>query len=90
MNKVIVSNVIKELRRDQCIRIRNKSSTWITIPLKYDSDIMTYDLKEPTEEEHFALRINWLTPPMEIITPQSIRRSKAVLEEYQFQIQRQD
>ena len=27
---------------------------------------------------------------MEIITPQSIRRSKAVLEEYQFQIREQD
>ena len=51
---------------------------------------MIINLREPTEYEQLALRVNWLTPPMEDITPQSIRRIREVLQEYQLQIHGQD
>ena len=71
-NKVTVSDVAKKLGGDQCIRIQDKNGSWITIPLKYNGDIMTCELREPTEEEQLELRVNWLNPPMEELTPQSI------------------
>ena len=89
-NKVVVSDVAKELGGDQCIRFKADDGSWTTIPLSYDGDIMTCSLREPTEEEQLALRVNWLTPPMEVLTPQSIRRSKAVLERYQLQVPGQE
>ena len=47
---------------------------------------MACELRDPTEEEQLALRVNWLTPPMEELTPQSIWRSKTVLGRYQLQM----
>ena len=71
-NKVQVSDAARDQGGDKCLRIKDKSGSWITIPLKFNGDIMTIDLREPTEDEKLALRVNWLTPPMEDITPQSI------------------
>ena len=72
-NKVTVSDVVKELGGDQCIMIQYRNRSWITILLKYNGDIMTCELREPAKEEQLALRVNWLTPPMEDLTPQSIQ-----------------
>ena len=81
-----VRNVAKELGGHQCIRIQDGNRSWITIPLKYNGDIITCELREPTKEEQLALRVNWLTTPMEELTPQSIWQSKTVLERYQLQM----
>ncbi len=75
-----------ELGGDQCIRVRDHNCNWITIPLKFNGDIMTLDINEPPEEELLALRVNWLMPPMEKITSQSIRRSRVALESHNIQI----
>ena len=85
-NNVQVSDVAAELGGDQCIRVKDHNRNWINIPLKFNGDIMTLDINEPTEEELLALRVNWLTPPMEKITPQSIRRSRVALESHNIQI----
>ena len=79
-NKVRVSDVAKDEGGDQYIRVKDESRSWITIPLKVNGDIMTVDLSTPTEEELLALTVNWLTPPMEKVTPQSIQRRKRALE----------
>ncbi len=72
-NNVQVSDVAAELGGDQqCIRVKDHNRNWITIPLKFNGDIMTLDINEPTKEELLALRVNRLTSPMEKITPQSI------------------
>ena len=89
-NKVQVSNVARDQGGDQYLRIKDQSGSWITIPLKFNGDIITIDLREPTKDEQLALRVNWLTPPMEDITPQSVRRSRELLQEYQLQIPGQD
>jgi len=40
----------------------------------------------PIDEELLALKINWITPSMEEVTPQSIRRAKRAIEEYQLKV----
>ena len=43
------------------------------------SFIVTDDVvacRMPTDEELLTLKINWITPSMEEVTPQSIRRAK--------------
>ena len=59
---------------------------FITIPLDFDGHIITAILCTPSEEELMALRVIWVMPPMETITPQSIRRSRVMLKDYQFQV----
>ena len=71
-NTVQVSDVATEQGGYQCLRIKDQSGSWITIPLKFNGDIMNIDIREPNKDEQLALRVNWLTPPMEDITPQSI------------------
>jgi len=56
------------------------------IPLKLNGDIMTVACRMPTDEELLALKINWITPSMEEVTPQSIRRAKRAIEEYQLKV----
>ncbi len=76
-NNVQVSDVAAELGGDQCIRVKDHNRNWITIPLKFNSDIMTLDINEPTKEELLALRVNWLMPPIEKITPQLIHDTES-------------
>ena len=78
-NKVQVSDVARDQCGYQCLIIKDQSGSLITIPLKFNGDIVTIDLRDPTKDEQLALKVNWLTPPMEDITPQSIRRSREVL-----------
>ena len=89
-NKIQVSDVARDQGGDQCIRAKDESGNWIKIPLRFNGDIMTVNLREPTEDELLALRVNWLTPPMEKITPQSIRRSRVAMQAHQLQIPGQD
>ena len=88
-NKVQVSDIARDQGGDQCLRIKDQSGSWITIPLKFNGDIITIDLREPTEDEQLELRVNCMTLPMEDITPQSIRRSRVIFQEYQLQIPEQ-
>ena len=69
-NKVIVDDVAKEVGGTQCMKFRDLNRKEINIPFRFNGDIMTVDLREPTEEELVALRVNWLLSPMEDITPQ--------------------
>ena len=80
-NNVEVNDVSSDCGGDQCIRITDSKGKSIVIPLKFNGDIMrTVDLREPSEDElSLALRVNWFTPPMEVITPQSIRRSRLAM-----------
>ena len=72
-NKIQVSDVTRDQGGDQCIRAKDENRNWIKILIRFNGDIMPVNLREPTEDELLALRVNWLTPPMEKITPQSIR-----------------
>ena len=56
--------------------------SYCNIPLKFNGDIMMLNLREPTEEELTMLRVVWILPAMAEHTPQSIRRSRVVLEEH--------
>ena len=47
---------------------------------------MTVDVREPTEEKLLALGVNWLTQPMEELTPRSIRQSRVALQTHNLQI----
>jgi hypothetical protein len=84
-NRVEVHDVAKNEGGDQCIKVRDHNGERIIIPLKFNGDIMTVDIREPSEEELLALRVIWLTPPMETITPQSIRRSRGALKDFNIQ-----
>ena len=66
--------------------VKDDGGKFITIPLDFDGSIMTANLRTPSEEELVALRVIWVLPPMEIITPQSIRRNRATLKNYQLQV----
>ena len=85
-NKVKVDDVARNEGGEQCIRIKDHTGNWMTIPLEFNDDIMKLDLREPTDDELLALRVNWLTPPMEEITPQSIRRSRVALQNHSLQV----
>ena len=61
------------------IRIKFDLSKWHTIPLTFNGSITTVPLRTPTEEELLTLMVNWVLPPMEVVTPQSIRRSRSAL-----------
>ena len=50
-NKVQFSDVARDQGGGQCLRIKDQSGSWIKIPLKFNVDIMTIDLREPTEDE---------------------------------------
>ena len=89
-NKVQVHDVAKNEGGNQCISLKNRDGEWITIPLKFNGDIMTVDIREPTEDELLALGVNWLTPSMERMTPQSIRRSRGALQDYMIQVPGQE
>ena len=78
-NKVKIDDVARNEGGEQCIRIKDHTGNCMTILLEFNDDIMKLDLREPTDDELLALRVNWLTPPMEEITPQSIRRSRVAL-----------
>ena len=84
-NGIKVSDVAIEQGGEQCMYIKNENGNWLTVPLEFNGDIMKVHLTKPTEEELLALRVNWLTPPMEQITPQSIRRSRAALQTHEIQ-----
>ena len=70
-NGIVVNDVAKDQGGDQCIYL-NDGKRDITIPLKFNGDIMTVELFEPTKDELLTLKVNWLTPPMEELTLQSI------------------
>ena len=81
-NKVIVDDVAKEHKGNQQIKLKGTNREEIEIPLKFNGNYMHVELRKPTEEELLALGVNWLTPPMENVTPQSIRRSKRALDDF--------
>ena len=81
-----VHNVARNEGGDQCIVIKDQDDQWRRIPLDFNGDIMKLDIREPTEEELLALRVNWLTPPMEELTPQSIQRNRVALQIFNLQI----
>ena len=83
---VKVDDVAKEAGGDQCMTFKNHEGKDIIVPFKFNGDIMTVDLREPSDEELLTLRVNWLMPPMEELTPQSIRRSKLALQTYDLQV----
>ena len=82
----IVNDVAKQVGGDQNMMVKDERGNTINIPLKFNDHIMSLDLRQPTEEELMALRVIWVLPPMENITPQSIRRSRIALENFQLQI----
>ena len=59
------------------------------ILLKFNGDYMSVDIREPTDEL-LALGVNWLMPPMESITPQSIQRSRRAIDDYMIQVPGED
>jgi len=63
-----------------------QSFTLTVIPLKFNGDVLTIACCEPTNEELLALKVNWITPPVIEKTPQSIRRAKRAMEEYQLRV----
>lgn len=85
-NGTTVDDVAKEVGGTQCMIVKDDGGKFITIPLDFDGSIMTANLRTPSEEELVALRVIWVLPPMEIITPQSIRRNRATLKNYQLQV----
>ena len=89
-NNIEVDDVARNVGGGQCIKMTTNNGNRITIPMKFNGSIMTVDVREPTEEELLALGVNWLTPPMEEITPQSIRRSKVALQTHITHIQQSD
>ena len=89
-NGIVVDDVSKASGGSQCIKLVDHDGKERIIPLKFNGDIMTLDIHVPTEEELLALRVNWLTPPMENITPQSIRRSRKALQDYNIQVPGQE
>ena len=82
----IVDDIAKEVGGTQCMKIKQESGDYVTIPLDFDGSIMTANLRTPSEEELMVLRVIWVLPPMEDITPQSIRRSRVMLKDYQLQV----
>jgi hypothetical protein len=64
--------VAKEVGGTQCVIVKDNGGKFITIPLDFDGSIMTANLRTPSEEELVALRVIWVLPSTEIITPQSI------------------
>ena len=58
-NNVKVDDVAKEAGGDQCMSFKNQDGKDIIIPLKFNGDIMTVDLREPSDKELLALRVNW-------------------------------
>ena len=56
--KVKVRDVAKEEGGDECIRIKDESGNWIAIPLKFNGDIMTVDIRTPNKKDLLALRVN--------------------------------
>ena len=66
-----MNDVAKDKGGDQCIYL-NDGKRHITIPLKFNGDIVTVELFEPTKDELLTLKVNWRTPPMEELTLQSI------------------
>ena len=85
-NGVVVEDVAKECGGNQCIKITDYCNKMRTIPLDFNGDIMMINLREPTQEELLALRVNWILPPMENITPQSLRRSRIALESFKLHV----
>jgi len=85
-NGVIVDDVAKDVGGKQSFTVTDDVGKRSVIPLKFNGDIMTFACRIPTDEELLALKINWITPSMEEVTPQSIRRAKRVIEEYQIKV----
>ena len=81
-NGIVVNDVAKDQGGDQCIYL-NDGKWDITIPLKFNGDIMTVELFEPTKDELLTLKVNWLTPSMEELTLQSIRQRRREVENQQ-------
>ena len=48
---------------------KDENNELIYILLDFNWDIMKVDIRNPTEEELLALRVNWLIPPMEPLPP---------------------
>ena len=68
-HNIVVDDVAKKDGGGQCIILKDQEGNERNIPLKFNGDIMTVNLRAPTEDELLALRVNWLTPPMEKLTP---------------------
>ncbi len=85
-NNVTVNEVAIEHGGAQSMEVSGPNGKKHKIPLKFNGDIMTLDVREPTQEELMALGVIWILPPMEKITPQSIRRSRIALESFQLQV----
>ena len=81
-NGIVVNDVAKDKGGDQCIYL-NDGKRDITIPLEFNGDIMTVELFEPTKDELLTLKVNWLTPPIEELTLQLIRRRRGDVENQQ-------
>ena len=77
-----MSNVAVEVGGTQSFSFTDHDGKFCSIPKQFNGDIMTVKIHEPSQEELLALRVNWITPPMEPITPQSIWRSKRAVEAY--------
>ena len=71
---------------EQVVKMKDNDGNLIKIPLKFvGGDTMRIALRKPTQEELMALRVIWVLPPMEELTPQSIRRSKRDFDAFQLQ-----
>ena len=85
-NNIEVDDVAVEVGGKQSFSFTDIDGNRRVIPMHFNGDIMTVNLRQPNNEELLALRVNWITPPMEELTPQSIRRSKRAVEEYNLQV----
>jgi len=85
---VVVDDIAEEVGGKQSFTVTDNIGKRSVIPLKFNGDIMTVVCCSciPTDEEIMALKINWITPPMEEVTPQLIRRAKRAVEEYQLKV----
>ena len=83
-NGVQVNDIAKQHNGKQNIEVSDGQGGILDIPLKFDGDIVTLDLREPTEEELATLSVVWIRPAMETES-QSIRRSRRRVERNQVQ-----
>ena len=83
---MIVDDIAKDVGGKQSFTVTDDVGKRSVIPLKFNGEIMTVACRMPIDEELLALKINWITPSMEEVTPQSIRRAKRAIEEYQLKV----
>ena len=78
---VIVEDTSNKHCGNQCLIILDTGRS-IIIPLVFDGGIIKINLQKPTEEDLFALSVNWLTPAMVEHSTRSIKKNITVMQAF--------